>query len=1015
MISASGDINGDGYTDVIAGAPQLSTINGTSIEGRGAVFIFYGSKTGLDASPDIIASNGPNDFGRALTVNDFDGNGYNDIAVGFEASRGQVYLFLNGPDGFSTNDTNISVVPDRIISAATTVNFGAALYSDDVDNDGRPDLLISANGHDGPLGSNQGAVYVYLAKDAYYENTSPAHSVLLEGPAAGSAIGESMSIGDIDGDNDLDLVIGAGRNGSLAGQVFIYRGEDIQWSAGDPIVPSQILSVGTASDRFGYSLSVNGDVDGDNIDDMVVGAYGDNSSRGAAYLYRSSSQYWLQPSPVPDQTFTGDVASDQLGVSVAIIADLNGDGFDEAVIGANRSETDTNDQGEARLMLGSANGLLPIGGTTHGLVDEMLGYSISDAGDINGDNRRDYVVGAPLIVASGAGQVYSFLGGAKATEPDTDLDEVGDVRDNCVNDANTNQLDMDNDGEGDVCDADIDGWLNDADNCPEKANFDQLDTDQDLEGDVCDDDDDGDGVPDVDDPFPLDSRYSVDTDIDGLPDEYEILYGLNPNDNSDAQQDLDGDGRNNLDEFTTGSDINSDDVAPQLVVPSDRVVDSIGPLTAADIGNAIAIDVHDGSVTASVDQPGPFVTGRHVLNWAASDAAGNTATEQQTVDVIPQVTLVGHSQISAEGATVEIELQLNGDPVDWPVSVPFTLGGSVDSGDYSILSTLPAPNTLAFNEPSLRTTLQLAIIEDGLTESDETLLLTLGVAENAIRGQISEYSVEIVNDNVAPQVLLDIEQQGEQRSTVYSDQGIVVSTAAVTDPNTGDTHSYNWSASDSALTPQEGFTSSTYSFNPAGLAAGIYRLSVTVFDNGSPPEPATAQRLVKVETSAPTLSMTTDSDGDGRMDASEGLADDDADGVANYLDSLDGGFWLPRDSGSQAPLQTEPGLRLVLGETALASGQDATIGFAELANHGSGGSAARLTGDGKRDFPGGIFDFEIHGLPTQGALTQVVLPLIYPLPEDASYRKYLADMGWQDFVEDALNQVSSATGAANAW
>ena len=70
-------------------------------------------------------------------------------------------------------------------------------------------------------------------------------------------------------------------------------------------------------------------------------------------------------------------------------ADLNGDGFDEAVIGANRSETDTNDQGEARLMLGSANGLLPIGGTTHGLVDEMLGYSISDAGDINGDNRRD--------------------------------------------------------------------------------------------------------------------------------------------------------------------------------------------------------------------------------------------------------------------------------------------------------------------------------------------------------------------------------------------------------------------------------------------------------------------------------------------------------------------------------------------------------------------------------------------------------------------------------------------------
>ena len=124
-------------------------------------------------------------------------------------------------------------------------------------------------------------------------------------------------------------------------------------------------------------------------------------------------------------------------------------------------------------------------------------------------------------------------------------------------------------------DTDGDGFHDQADNCPESVNIDQLDLDGDEVGDVCDADDDGDGVDDNFDAFPLDATesidtdsdgvgdnadafpnnalYSVDSDADGMPDEWEMRYGLNPNDASDATSDIDNDGVTALDEFLAGT------------------------------------------------------------------------------------------------------------------------------------------------------------------------------------------------------------------------------------------------------------------------------------------------------------------------------------------------------------------------------------------------------------------------------------------------------------------------------
>jgi hypothetical protein len=116
-------------------------------------------------------------------------------------------------------------------------------------------------------------------------------------------------------------------------------------------------------------------------------------------------------------------------------------------------------------------------------------------------------------------------------------------------------------------DSDNDGIIDSNDNCPHIANNKQLNTDNDQQGNACDNDDDNDGVMDTDDAFPLDNSESLDSDRDGIgnnadldddndnmPDRWEIKYGLNPFDSSDANIDSDHDGLSNLEEYQAGTD-----------------------------------------------------------------------------------------------------------------------------------------------------------------------------------------------------------------------------------------------------------------------------------------------------------------------------------------------------------------------------------------------------------------------------------------------------------------------------
>lgn len=981
---ASADFNDDGYDDLLVGS--------NTYESSGAAFIAFGTADGLGTGLETLRPQGGEvRMGQAVTVGDWDDNGLPDAAI---ASSSAVAIHFN--------NGRILELPDMTVAAPNNGSlFGIRLLSGDLDDDGIDDLLI--NTLSSPTSSR---LELYLSTNGGLD----------EAPVVFTGTGRDWSgqaLGDVDGDGATDLVLG---NVNLA-LVQVFLAADNDWTAATGLVESLHIDPPAGQSTFGWAVASGDDLTGDGIDDLVVSSY---AGGGHVNLFDSRSAWWQAPLVVPDQVIAGlpsgganGTHGDQFGTSIAI-AQLDSDDIADLIVGANRAGG--SDQGQVRVLRGSATGVLS-GWLTHdgATAWDMLGHNSIASGDFDGSGITDFAVGASNTDTAqspppdgGYVQFFHHAFEALNAGDDDDSDGVANAIDNCPANANTNQSDVDGDGEGDACDIDIDGdgLENGVDNCPADASLDQSDHDGDLDGDLCDPDDDNDGVDDADDAFPLNAAYSADSDGDGMADAWETANGLDPNDASDASGDLDGDGRNNLAEFVAGTNATVDDVAPELTVPANRSVPSSGPRTPVALGIATATDVRDGVLAPQVDRNGPFRSGRHVLTWTATDAAGNAASGEQLIDVIPQVNFVGDTRLAGEGASYDISLALNGDAVSYPVTVPFTLGGDASSGaDFTVASgDVVIDNT---NHGSITVT----TIADGAPELEESLTLTLGEPVNAVRGGNATFSLRIADPNRAPLPLLSIEQDSQRVTTVTQDGPVVTVAVSANDPNPGDSHSYDWSASDNVLVPQEGLNQATFTFDPAAVATGVYRVSVDVQDSGVPAASASQHRYVRVIATAPALSSTADADGDGIADSVEGLRDSNDNGASDYLDPEFVTHLLVARSGENALLQTADGYTLALGRVALATGDDAMVAVSDIEAHGGvGGGPAGSTEDGLYTYPAGLYDFEISELPEAGHTVLIVLPQVNPVPANAGYRKFIAGQGWSAFVEDAANAVFSAPG-----
>jgi hypothetical protein len=407
-VATAGDVNNDGYSDVIVGAFNFQ--NGQAGEGR--AYLYLGSASGLattaawTAESDQIGAQ----FGWSVaTAGDVNGDGYSDVIVGAnvyasdgaDADEGQAYLYLG-----SASASGLATTPAWTASTSQSfAEFGTSVATaGDVNGDGYADVIVGAPGYSVNF-QDFGAAFLYLGSAS-----GPAASPFWRGDAlhSGGAFGSSVATaGDTNGDGYADILVGDHEYSGTSvsqGAVVLYRG-----SASDPPLQWKVLPGVHPNGHFGISVSTAGDVNGDGHADILIGQVA-TSSLQRARIYLGSA---TGPTTTADWTVAG---SGGFGNAVAAAGDVNGDGYSDVIVGANLYDNGESDEGRALLYLGAASGpTLTSSWTEVGdQADSAFGSSVSTAGDVNGDGYADVIVGAPYYDngQTDEGRAFLYLGSA---------------------------------------------------------------------------------------------------------------------------------------------------------------------------------------------------------------------------------------------------------------------------------------------------------------------------------------------------------------------------------------------------------------------------------------------------------------------------------------------------------------------------------------------------------------------------------------------------------------------------
>lgn len=333
---AISDFDADGFADVAVGAPSYSSYTGR-------VRVFYGSASGIAASGTTLATGEAtsNFFGVELAAGDFDNDGYADLAVGasgYSSDTGRVTIYHGGSSGLSST-------PAQTLTGSSNSSFGKALATGDVDNDGYDDLAIGAPGYNPGSASGTGAVYVHHGSALGIEG---AYTRMLEGETATDSFGVSVAVGNADGDSYDDLAVGAEGYGTSNGRAYVYHGA----SGGIGSTASRTLDGGSSGDFFGVTVGF-GNFNGDDYDDLAVGAEGYSSSTGRVYIYHGASG---GIGSSLSQSLDGENTNHYFGDALAS-NDSNLDGYDDLVVSATNYDGTYSNQGKVYLYTGSSTGI----------------------------------------------------------------------------------------------------------------------------------------------------------------------------------------------------------------------------------------------------------------------------------------------------------------------------------------------------------------------------------------------------------------------------------------------------------------------------------------------------------------------------------------------------------------------------------------------------------------------------------------------------------------------------------
>jgi hypothetical protein len=531
-VDSAGDVNGDGFSDLVVGAPYAS-ING---EFSGATYVIYGKQTSVSgpfqADLGVATLNGTNGFrivgeseydyaGRVGGVGDVNGDGFDDIGIGaFGAGTptktiGNGYVVFGRPTsqasfdlnaltvrsgirflGVADNDqTGISIagagdvnndgLDDLLIGAfaanatapgaaylvfgvagkthapiVSPLNLGslngttgfqlpgeaigdqagrAVHAAGDVNGDGIDDLLLGAIGVDAGAAATAGAAYVVFGTTAGFSASFAPSSLdgtngfTIEGMTAGEAVGHSLGSADVNGDGFSDVIVGTSNSGA-----YVVFGKASGFTATMSVSAltgaNGFKITGPAFGAIGFAVSGAGDVNGDGFDEVIIGDYRDDSIKGAAYVIFGKGDAFSATLDVASLNgtsgfkLTGATTGDRAGTGVSDAGDVNGDGIDDLMVGAPESDPHGEASGTAYVVYGKtsafpatmslgslsgANGFALNGVQT---ID-LTGYSVSGAGDVNGDGFADIIVGQREDLGGTSGHAYVVFGRATNANP----------------------------------------------------------------------------------------------------------------------------------------------------------------------------------------------------------------------------------------------------------------------------------------------------------------------------------------------------------------------------------------------------------------------------------------------------------------------------------------------------------------------------------------------------------------------------------------------------------------------
>lgn len=396
-VASAGDINADGYGDLVVGSDLGNQIA-----------VYLGSSAGLSTTAFYTDTGlGGENLGWSVGGGgDVSGDSVDDFVVGaYISNTGAAYVYHGSGIGLPTKAATLT---------GETVNshFGwSVAIVGDVNGDGIDDIAIGAPQY----GANQGRVYIYYGPVV---GSGVVPDVMLDGENALDGFGSSVAgAGDVNGDGFDDLVIGAWKNadgGLEAGKAYLFYGS----STGIDSSNFTAVTGNNANDKFGTSVAGAGDVNGDGYADIIIGADANDPgdpSPGYFSIYPGGPSGLI---PTPLFTQFGESDNDRFGFAVAGGGDLDGDGFSDFAAGAYEFDTDTplQDAGKAYGYVACTDGAIApsqIFSDTGRAEFEYYGRSLSIVRDLNGDGLDDLVVGAyaanndmPMPV----GAIYAYYG-----------------------------------------------------------------------------------------------------------------------------------------------------------------------------------------------------------------------------------------------------------------------------------------------------------------------------------------------------------------------------------------------------------------------------------------------------------------------------------------------------------------------------------------------------------------------------------------------------------------------------